>query len=332
MNCKPSYQLTKHPVGSLSEVWSVSWPLMLGLCSGSLMMFADRLYLAHYSVSAMNAMAVGGLLSFLIFIIPFSLCQITEVFVGRFHGEERHDQAGKPIWQAFWLSLLLWPVMSLFSRVFSWALFDPGALEPVYFVTLVDFSPFFLGSISLMGFFIGIGKTKMITYATILANLLNIILAPLFIFGTSYLPAMGVKGAAIAAGLSQAFQATFLLIFFLAPRFRKAFHTYKWAWDFGLVKEMLTLALPTGFGRMIEVVAHAVFFRIMAKAGPDELTCSIMIQSFLLLNVFGSPVVVVNDDSSASELIPKKFQRRNFRSRAVHVEGKIRDVGGRHLF
>jgi len=56
------YQLTRHPVGSKSEIWAISWPLMLGFCSNSLMLFCDRLFLAHYSLEAMNAHAgaVGG--------------------------------------------------------------------------------------------------------------------------------------------------------------------------------------------------------------------------------------------------------------------------------
>lgn len=306
MTTKPSYQLTPYPVGSLTEIWSVSWPLMLGLCSSSLMMFADRLYLAHYSILAMNAMAVGGLLSFLILIIPFSICQITEVFVGRYHGEENHTQAGKPIWQAFWMSLILWPLMSLVSRTLSWILFEPNALEPIYFVTLIDFSPFFLGSLSLMGFFIGIGKTKMITYATIFANLVNLSLAPLFIFGTSFVPAMGIKGAAIATGLSQAFQMGFLLLFFLAPHFRKTFHTHKWTWNLAMSKEMLRIALPSGFGRMIEVVAHSVFYQIIARSGPDELTCCIMIQSFLLLALFCIDGLVKGVTTIISNLVGAK--------------------------
>lgn len=306
MTTKSSYQLTTYPVGSLSEVWSVSWPLMLGLCSSSLMMFADRLFLARYSVAAMNAMGVGGLLSFLILIIPFSICQITEVFVGRCHGEEKHSQAGRPIWQAFWISLILWPIMALVSRGLSWILFGANALEPVYFVTLIDFSPFFMGSLSLMGFFIGIGKTKIITYATILANFVNILLAPLFIFGASFIPAMGVKGAAVATGLSQAFQMGFLLILFLAPHFRKTFYTQRWTWDFSISKEMLQVALPSGFGRMVEVVAHLVFYQIIARAGPDELTCSIMIQSFFLLALFCIDGLVKGVTTIISNLVGAK--------------------------
>ena len=255
MSSRPSYQLTSSPVGSLAEVWSISWPLMLGLCSSSLMMFADRLYLAHYTVTAMNAMAMGGMFAFLLFILPFGICQITEVFVGRFHGQENHAEAGRPVWQAFWISLVLAPCMSIVARILAALLFSQGAQETDYFVTLIDFSPFLLGSISLMGFFIGIGKTKVITYATIFANLVNITLAPILIFGTSISPEMGVKGAAIAAGIAQAVQALFLLVLYLRKPLREKFQTHHWRLKTSLVKEMLSLALPSCFGRLIEVRA-----------------------------------------------------------------------------
>jgi len=45
---KPAYQLTRHPIGSLKEIWSISWPLILGLLTMSIMLFTDRLLLARY--------------------------------------------------------------------------------------------------------------------------------------------------------------------------------------------------------------------------------------------------------------------------------------------
>ena len=286
MSSRPSYQLTDYSVGSLREVWSISWPLMLGLLSSSLMMFADRLYLAHYSVVSMSAMAVGGLYAFLILLLPLGICQITEVFVGRAHGKEAHDEAGRPVWQVLWIALALAPLLAAASRLTAWLLFSAGAEEVLYLVTLVDFGSFLLASISLMGFFIGIGKTKVITYATLLANLVNLLLAPLFIFGSSFTPEMGVKGAAIATGLAQGIQALFLFFLFLRKPLRDKFQTFRWKFSKTLTKEILSLALPSCLGRMIEMVAHTFFFRIMTLAGPEQLTLSIMIQNFLLLSFF----------------------------------------------
>jgi len=316
MTDKPSYQLTKHPIGTVREIWAISWPLMLGLCSSSFMMFADRLYLAHFSVVSMNAMAVGGLACFLFLVLPFSICQITEVFVGRYHGQERNDQVGKPIWQIIWIAFMAWPVLALISRLLGNLTFGRESLEYEYFVTMLDFCPAFMISVGIMGYFIGIGKTKVISYATILSNLLNILLAPLFIYGSKFAPSLGIKGAAIATGLAQGFQALFLLTLCLQKRWRDKFQTHKITFDLPLIKEMLSFGVPSGIGRLMEVLAFLIFFKIITLAGVNELTCATMVQCFYLLAVFcvdgiskGVTTVISNLVGAKNEhLIPKVLQ------------------------
>lgn len=283
---RPSYQLTDHPVGSMREIWAVSWPLMLSLSSTSLMNFADRLYLTHFSLAAMNAVACASAFCFVMIAFPLTICEITGVFVGRLHGKNESSEIGKPIWQMLWLVLLSWPLFMCMSRLVAPLLFSAESDEAIYFVTSLDFGPFQLASFALMGFFLGTGKTKTITLSTVIANLLNLILAPIFIFGTAVTPALGVKGAAIATGISLGFQAFFLLSLLLRKKHREHYHTYPCGIKPSLIKEMLSLAVPAGVGRTAESVAHSLFFRIIAMAGAIELTSSTIAQSFYMLVVF----------------------------------------------
>src|SRR5262245_28388907 len=135
---RPSYQLTAHPVGSMREIWAVSWPLMLSLSSQSLMNFADRLYLAHYSLAAMNAVTCARSICFVLMAFPLTICEITAVFVGRFHGQEQHEKVGNPVWQMLWLSIVSWPLFILLSRLTSPFLFEPKSLDAIYYVTSLD--------------------------------------------------------------------------------------------------------------------------------------------------------------------------------------------------
>lgn len=283
---QPTYQLTKHPVGSLAEVWAVSWPLMLSLCSQSLMNFADRLFLAHYSVEAMNAVTVAGAFCFVLMAFPLTICEITGVFVGRYHGQDKPHLVGKPVWQIMWLALASWPVFMLSSRFIAPYLFAANSLETVYFVRYLDFVPFLLCSFAMMGFFLGLGKTKVITCSTIAANIINAILAPLLIYGTAFTPSMGIEGAAYATGCAQALQALILLALFLRKKYRDAYQTAKCVPDKVLMKEMLFVGIPAGIGRATESLAHGFCFRIIAMSGAVELTCATIAQSVYMLVVF----------------------------------------------
>lgn len=278
--------MTAHPVGSLREIWAVSWPLMLSLSSTSLMIFADRLFLTHYSISAMNAVASASAFCFGLLAFPLTICEITGVFVGRFHGQDLHHKAGKPVWQMIWLAMLSWPLFMILSRFICPFIFDADTDEATYFVTSLDFGPLQLSAYALMGFFLGIGKVKIITVSTIAANLINAVLAPILIFGTPFTPSLGVKGAAIATGLSQGCQVIFLLTLLLKREHRQIYHTMPSGINGPLVKEMLFLGIPAGIGRTAESVAHGVFFRIIAMAGALELTSATIAQSFYMLVVF----------------------------------------------
>lgn len=270
-------------------------------------MFADRLYLAHHSITAMNAMAVAANFCFLVLIFPFSICEITEVFVGRFHGENRNMDVGRPTWQIVWLSIASWPLFFAISHVLSSLLFLPDSQETVYLTTFLGFGPCLLVSVALTGFFVGVGNTRVITYAAISANLVNIALAPLLIFGTAYTPAMGIKGAAIAGGVSQGYQALFLFVLFLRKKARDEFATKNCSIDVKLTKEMLRIGLPAGTSRSLEVLAHCAFFYIMAKAGPLELTIATIVQSFFLLVVFCNDATSKGVTAIISNLIGAKI-------------------------
>ncbi|MCE5295084.1 MAG: hypothetical protein LLF94_10805 [Chlamydiales bacterium] len=310
---RPTYQLTPHPSGSLREVWAVSWPLMLSLSSTSLMNFADRMYLAHFSLSAMNAITCASTFCFVLLAFPLTCCEITGVFVGRYHGQDALNKIGKPVWQMLWFALLSWPLFMLTSRIVVPFIFPDGSQEATYFVTSLDFGPMQLSSFALMGFFLGIGRTKIITLSTVLANLLNLVLAPILIFGTPFTPSLGVKGAAIATGLSLTFQALFLLRLFLKKEHRERYATSPSMLKLSLLKEMLFLGMPAGIGRSAESIAHSLFFKIIALAGAIELTSASIAQSFYMLVVFcvygiskGMTAIVSNlVGANAVENIPK---------------------------
>ncbi len=113
------YQLTKFPVGSKREFWAMSWPLMLAMLSATLMMFVDRIFLARYSAAGLNASATGGMAYYVFMMLPMSIASISEVLVGRLHGERRHSEVGQAVWQMVWFSCLLTPVFFLIAYLFA---------------------------------------------------------------------------------------------------------------------------------------------------------------------------------------------------------------------
>ncbi len=309
MNSSSPYQLTRHPIGSLKEIWTISWPLMLGLLSSSFMLFADRLLLARYSKAALNACATAGMATYVLMIIPLIIAGISEVFVGRYHGAGKMKEVGKAVWQMLWLSAATLPLFLLSAWIFPFFFFSGTGneeLETLYFQWLIYFAPVFCSTIALTGFFVGIGRVTIVTCCALLGNVVNVGLDILFIFGYGPIPEMGIKGAALATGLSQVAQTLFLGFIFLQKTYREKYETANFRFDKNCFKESVQIGAPAGLGRFLEVIAHFVFFRIVLLSGSENLTIITVVQSFYLLMGFIIEGVSKGVSSIAANLIGGK--------------------------
>lgn len=281
-----SFQLTKYPSGSLREIWTMSWPLMLSLVSNSLMLFVDRLLLSWHSPLALAAGANASMAYYLFLVVPMAICAISEVFVGRLHGEEKLKEIGKPVWQTVWFAFLLAGPLWLAAMYLPDLVFYRTGNEEhevIYFQMLMGFSPLMCASIAFGGFFIGIGKVKVVTWCAVCANCLNAAGGYLLIFGWGPIPALGVAGAGLATGLAQAIQMFLLLACFLSKCYRKKYGTLNFGFNRAYFWDALRIGAPAGTGHLVEIFAHYIFFRIVMMAGTQHMAIAAVVQSFYLL-------------------------------------------------
>lgn len=284
-----TYQLSSHPCGSKREFWALTWPLMVGLLSTTIMMFVDRLFLAKWNPLALNAAVSGGLAYFMFLVIPMAVVEITEVLVGRLHGEERHHEAGSAAWQMVWVSFAMLPVFWVNGFAAPSVLFvgsSNAAFETSYFRTLMFFASAQCAVISLSGFFIGIGNVKIVTFSAIIGNIVNIGLDYWMIFGGGPMPALGIVGAAAATGISLLAQTLFLLSIYWMRQHREKYGTAALKIHLPFLMEGLRIGVPSGAGRAMEVVAHFLFFRIVMSVGPEQMVLCAIAQSIYILSSF----------------------------------------------
>lgn len=94
-----SGNLTKYQAGSLPELITIAIPLMLSVLSGNLMMFMDRLILAHYSLAAMNAITAASSICMVIQYGTIGIAAIAEIFVGQYNGSKQYNMVAQPVWK-----------------------------------------------------------------------------------------------------------------------------------------------------------------------------------------------------------------------------------------
>lgn len=119
---------------------------------------------------------------------------------------------------AFSFGFLLVPLLVLLKKNLLLFIQTPADLifhADTYFTHLVLFLPFIYAFISLNAVFRAKGNAITPMIVGIAVNLLNILLDWVFIFGMLCFPKMGIKGAAIASGISYTSGAVFLFLLYL---------------------------------------------------------------------------------------------------------------------
>lgn len=297
--------LTPYPEGSMRELLQLSFPLIISLMSSGLMIFLDRLFLAHYSLNALNASAhAGATVQFLQFWSITTVC-IAEVFVGRYNGAGKVEKLGQPIWQMIWLAVgtfFVYLPLGLFAGPFIFFSEHYKDLEIEFFSVLTCFIPISALSAAISAFYIGRGKFKFITLVMMGANLLNVFFDVVLIFGVSpWIPSYGIAGAAWGTGIAQTFQAIILFSAFYSRSNRQAYGTGRWKINKRLFFSCIRIGLPSAVAHSLEILAWVLIFELMSRLGSDYMTVVTIAQSILFMFSFvtegvskGATVIAAN--------------------------------------
>jgi MATE family multidrug resistance protein len=300
---------TKYSPGSLGEISYISLPLMMSLLSNTIMILVDRIILAHYNIDTMNAVStVINTIS--IFNCAFvSTAAIAEILVGRYNGQRNYKQTSSPVWQMIWLSIfsytLYLPAVFIFNRqlipepVYSDA-------YPFYFWMMLC-GPIFSSVAALSSFFIGIGRTYVVTLGSIAANLINIFLDFILIFGIEgYLDPMASEGAGIATTIAQIIFFIILLCFFLKNEYRSKYNTSNYKFDLKVFYQCLRIGLPSTFNGVLLIGGWAVIANYIAYAHPELMTTYNFGLTFYLFFMFYTDALCKGCTAIASNAIGAK--------------------------
>ncbi|USO01391.1 MAG: hypothetical protein H6849_04880 [Alphaproteobacteria bacterium] len=263
-------RLTKHASGSFSEFFWLIIPLVLSNVSRGTMFLVDRLVLVNYSMESVNALTAAGTNFAVITLGIYGVVGISQVFAAQLNGARKYTQVASPIWQMIWLSLIiniltiplgaflpdyiLAPLVREEGRIYySWGM---------YFV-------FPMGVVvALNSFFTAIGRTGIVTFGAILANVINAGACVILALGCGgFVEPMGIKGAILSTIVAEFFEALVLLAIFFHPKFRKRYGTTQCFFRPKLFITCIKVGLPSSVMHMMELSAWGAVSYIIASMG-----------------------------------------------------------------
>jgi putative MATE family efflux protein len=170
--------------------------------------------------------------------------------------------------------------------VFRKVLAQPGVAEgAIDYIRYIRWSVVFIGiGGSIQGVMNAMRRTRAVMVITVAANVLNVFLNWMFIFGRLGAPAMGLAGAGLATLVSQFFQASalvFLMIFSpsLAPYRKESLKPEK-----GLTRRVASMSLPIAVQNGLALLIFLAFDTVVENLGTIYLAVTQVVFSFYRIN------------------------------------------------
>lgn len=263
--------------GTVRELMPIMFPIVLSQAIDMLMIFCDRLFLAQIGKEHLAATLSGGILTFMITtLVTGTLGQINPL-VAQYLGANRRSECLSTVHQGFIFSLVFAPGIFFIAQVGApklFAFFNHGGVlltsELDYFriLSLTIFTTTVRQVFA--NFFIGIGRTAMVSWATFSAVLLNLPLAYALTFGAWGFPRLEIRGAAWATVISGFLPIVILALKFFSAELRKDFQTGKrFRFNKEILLQLIRYGMPAGLEMFVNVGGFTFFTMVMYSYNAD---------------------------------------------------------------
>ena len=205
---------------SLKHIRNVSYPNFLSLLAQNIINVTDTAFLGRIGEVELGASALGGLVYICTFTVAFGFSTGSQILIARRNGEKDYRQIGAVMIQGlfflFALAVILFTVVRLSAKPLMNLLVSSDIIRTATldFLHLRAFGLFFaFFNVMFRAFFVGITRTRVLTFNAVLMAFTNIILDYILIFGHAGCPAMGLEGAAIASVCAEGMSLLFFLVY-----------------------------------------------------------------------------------------------------------------------
>jgi putative MATE family efflux protein len=271
-------------------------PMVLEMSMESLFAIVDIFWVSRLGSDAVAAVGLTESMLALIYAVAMGLSAAATALVARRFGEHNHEEAASTAVQAIavgiFAALFLGAVGAFLAPAFLSAM---GASESTVRVGSGYTAVMLGGNVTIMLLFIvnaifrGAGDAATAMRTLWLANLLNIVLGPCFIFGWGPFPELGVTGAAVATNIGRGIGVVYQLAALLRGR-RLMVARRHFRLDTPKMVALLRLASTATFQTLIETASWLGLVRIIARFGSSALagyTIAIRVVIFALLPSWG---------------------------------------------
>lgn len=255
----------------------------------------DAIFLGHVGEVELGASALASVYYLAIYMLGFGFSLGLQVMIARRNGEERYKETGKTFFQGLFFLSGLVIFLSLTSYVLSPVILKYFIHSPEIYKAAVDYLEwrcfgllFSFPFLAFRAFFVGITKTRVLSWAATLAVFINIPCNYLFIFSFN----LGISGAAMASSLAEA-GSLLILVIYVFLQMNKENWGLRLVYNGKLLKSLFHLSVWSMMHAFISVAPWFLFFVAIERLGEVQLAVSNIIRSistvfFVIVNSFAA--------------------------------------------
>ena len=250
-------------------------PMILEMSMEAVFALVDTFFVAKLGAESIAVVGLTESILALIYAVAIGLSIGATATVARRIGEKDHDGAARTATHVVYLGVIVSAVMGALGVVLAPMILGVLGAEPRVVELGTPFMRIMLGTNAVIVFlfllnaiFRGAGDAAIAFRVLVIANGLNIIMCPLFIFGIGFFPELGVTGAAVATVIGRSSGVTYAVwALFFRTNGRLHVKAEHWKFDPKLLLSLIRLSATAILQFLIATASWSILVTIVAGFG-----------------------------------------------------------------
>src|SRR5262249_29119226 len=275
----------------------LSVPMILEMLMESLFGVVDAFWVAKLGADAVAAVGLTESMLTLVFTVAMGLSTAVIATVARRIGEKDHEGAAVTAAQSIFIAIVVSIPISLVGIFYIPTIFRLMHASEGVIATGAGYGKVILGAnviimliFLLNAVFRGSGDAAIAMRVLWMANIINIVLVPLFVFGVGPFPKLGVMGSAVATSIGRGTGVLIQLYFLLSGRARVKVRLDQLRVKWDVMLKLMRLSLGGMFQILVSTSSWIGLVYIISSFGSAAVagyTIAIRIIIFSILPSFG---------------------------------------------
>ncbi|PLY07315.1 MAG: MATE family efflux transporter [Arcobacter sp.] len=252
----------------------IAIPASTGMFFNTMYNVVDTFYAGLISTEAISALSLSFMIFFTVIGLGYGFSSAITALIGNASGKNKYFLASLYAHKGIFFMQLLAVLLTIIGFATSPFLFKLLGASGHYLDISLDYmnvilagTIFFMTNFALNAVLVSRGDTKTYRNSLIFGFFANLILNPLFIYGFAFIPAMGIKGIALATVLIQVINAFYMFYKVLQTKLIH-FENVKYFFPHKKIyKDLITQGIPSSMNMLIMALGSIILMYFVSLYG-----------------------------------------------------------------